>query len=96
MTSKLDNDHLSENEYIRIKLELAQTRARTDTARLEARGLINKRDTLREAVAASKEETEEQNLILAETMDSIEKLKAQISIAEMESTKLLARLEKNG
>ena len=53
---------VSEDEYIRLKLELAQARAATDTSRLKARQLISKRDGLREDTAKNRAESEEQQV----------------------------------
>lgn len=83
----------SEDEYVRLKLELAQARAATDTARLQARQLISKRDGLREDVVKNRAEVEEQQLILEQTQDSNDKLKAQIKTAEEERGRLLKKIE---
>ena len=74
----------SEDEYVRLKLELAHARASTDTARLQARQLISTRDGLREEVVKHQAEAEEQQQILLQTQASNEKLKAQIKTAEEE------------
>jgi chromosome segregation ATPase len=83
---------LEAEELIRLKLEIAQTRARTDTIRLQARQLISQRTTLRESAAKSRTEMEEQRLILAETMESINKLRRQLRKAEDERDKLIAKM----
>lgn len=83
---------LEAEELIRLKLEIAQTRARTDTIRLQARQLISQRTTLRESAAKSRTEMEEQRLILAETMESINKLRRQLRKAEDERDKLIAKV----
>ena len=83
----------SEDEYVRLKSELAQARAATDTARLQARQLISKRDGLRGDVVKNRAEVEEQQLILEQTQDSNEKLKVQIKIAEEERDQLLEEIE---
>jgi chromosome segregation ATPase len=83
---------LEVEELIRLKLEIAQTRARTDTIRLQARQLISQRTTLRESAAKSRTEMEEQRLILAETMESINKLRRQLRKAEDERDKLIAKM----
>ncbi|KAL3785364.1 hypothetical protein HJC23_011047 [Cyclotella cryptica] len=82
-----------DKDYIRLKLELAQTRARTDSIRLQARQLLSQRKHLREMAAKSLAETEEQQLILAETMKSIENLQNQLGMAEQERDSLLEKLE---
>ena len=82
-----------EGEYVRLKLELAQTRAKTDSFRLRARELISKRDGLREAAAKSQADSEEQQLILLETRQSVKKLKAQLDFAEEERQMLWRKFE---
>mmetsp|Transcript_16176 Transcript_16176/g.30514 ORF Transcript_16176/g.30514 Transcript_16176/m.30514 type:complete len:98 (-) Transcript_16176:3362-3655(-) len=79
----------SEDEYVRLKLELASARAATDTARLRARQLISKRDGLREDVSKNRAEAEEQRLILVQTRESNDKLRVQIKTAEEERKRLL-------
>ena len=86
----------TEEEYYRLKLELAQTRAKTDTARLQARQLITKRDEIRESVATARANAEEQQLILAETVESIIKLKSQLNVVEEERKRLWGEFEKKG
>ena len=83
----------SEDEYVRLKLELAHARAHTDAARLQARQLLATRDGLREDVTAARAETEEQEHVLAQTRASIEQLKEQIRAAEEEREGLLKRIE---
>lgn len=83
----------SEEEYIRLKIELAQTRAKTDTDRLHARQLISKRNEIREAAAKSKAESEEQSLLLVETLGSIKQLQKQLDDAEEERQKLWKQFE---
>mmetsp|Transcript_14051 Transcript_14051/g.29568 ORF Transcript_14051/g.29568 Transcript_14051/m.29568 type:complete len:138 (+) Transcript_14051:3-416(+) len=85
-----------EEEYIRLKLELAQTRAKTDTARLQARQLITKRDEIKDSLAASKAEAEEQDLILKETQESLKKLKEHLDRVETEKMKLWEAFERKG
>ncbi|KAL7471397.1 hypothetical protein ACHAXS_011629 [Conticribra weissflogii] len=85
-----------EEEYIRLKLELAQTRAKTDTARLQARQLITKRDEIKDLLAASKAEAEEQELILKETQESVKKLKEHLDRVENEKMKLWDDFERKG
>ena len=75
------------------KLELASTRAATDTARIQARQLISQRDALREDATKNRAEAEEHKLILKETKDSNEKLKSQIKTAEEEKDDLLDRIK---
>lgn len=83
-------------EFIRLKLELAQTRSRTDATRLQARRLISERTTLRESAAKTQVDTEEQRLILAEAMQSIHKLKIDLKKTEEERDVLKQKLnEKN-
>ncbi|KAL7477760.1 hypothetical protein ACHAW6_003555 [Cyclotella cf. meneghiniana] len=82
-----------DKDYIRLKLELAQTRAKTDSIRLQARQLLSQRKHLREMAAKSIAETEEQQLILAETTKSIENLRKQLEIADEEQSSLLKKLE---
>mmetsp|Transcript_16151 Transcript_16151/g.38720 ORF Transcript_16151/g.38720 Transcript_16151/m.38720 type:complete len:102 (-) Transcript_16151:93-398(-) len=84
---------VSEDEYIRLKLELAQARAATDTSRLKARQLISKRDGLREDTAKNRAESEEQQQILAQTQDSNMKLNEQIKKAEVERDRLLKKIQ---
>jgi len=99
-TQNIDDHHstptLEAEEFIRLRLELAQTRSQTDTTRLSARRLISERTALRESAAKTKVETEEQRLILAETMQSIHKLKTDLKKAEEARDILKRRLnEKN-
>ena len=82
-----------DKDFIRLKLELAQTRARTDSIRLQARQLLSQRKHLREMAAKSLAETEEQKLVLAETMKSIENVQTQLGIADEEQSSLLEKLE---
>jgi hypothetical protein len=82
-----------DKDFIRLKLELAQTRARTDSIRLQARQLLSQRKHLREMAAKYIAETEEQQLLLAETMKSIENLQKQLGIADEEQSSLLEKLE---
>ncbi|KAL7546397.1 hypothetical protein ACHAWF_009732 [Thalassiosira exigua] len=84
---------VSEDEYVRLRLELAQARAATDTARLQARQLISKRDGHREDAAKNRAEAEEQQLILRQTQESNEKLKTQLKSAEEERDRLLQEIE---
>lgn len=84
----------TEDEYVRLKLELAAKRASVDTVRLQARQLISKRDGLREEVAKNKAESEEQQQILQQTKESNEKIKAQIIEAEEERDGLSKEIEK--
>mmetsp|Transcript_41150 Transcript_41150/g.87689 ORF Transcript_41150/g.87689 Transcript_41150/m.87689 type:complete len:98 (-) Transcript_41150:354-647(-) len=86
----------SEDEYVRLKLELASARAATDTARLRARQLISSRDGLREDASKNRAEAEEQQLILEQTRESNEKLRAQIRDAEEERDRLLSKIEEKG
>lgn len=79
--------------FVVPKLELASTRAATDTARIQARQLISQRDALREDAAKNRAEAEEHKLILKETKDSNEKLKSQIKTAEEEKDDLLNRIK---
>ncbi|KAL9191223.1 hypothetical protein ACHAXT_000929 [Thalassiosira profunda] len=83
----------SEDEYVRLKLELAQARAATDTARLHARELIGKRDGLREDAANNRAEAKQQQQVLKQTQESNERLKAQIKSAEEEREELLRKIE---
>lgn len=94
MSSSASNQ---DDAYVRLRLELAQARAATDTARLKARQLISKRDCLREDATKNKAEKEEQQLILQQTKESNEKLKSQIKGAEEERDRLLEKIrEKDG
>lgn len=77
------------DEYVRLKHELAQTRAKTDKLRIEARQIISQRDALKSDVTKESAEVEEQRLILQETMDSIKKLERKIEEAEGERDLLL-------
>lgn len=83
----------SEDEYVRLKLELAQARAATDTARLKARQLISKRDLIREDGSKNRAEAEEQRLILQQTQESNEKIKVQIQVAEKDREQLLKEID---
>lgn len=85
----------ADEEYVRLKLELAQARAATDTARLKARQLISKRDGLREDAAKNRVEAEEQQRILNQTSESNEKLRAQIKSAQDERKQLLKQIEES-
>jgi hypothetical protein len=51
-----------EDEYVRLKLELAQVTAATDTKRLQSRTLISERDGGREDTEKIKAETEVQQV----------------------------------
>lgn len=51
-----------EDEYVRLKLELAQVTAATDTKRLQSRTLISERDGLREDAEKITAETEGQQV----------------------------------
>mmetsp|Transcript_599 Transcript_599/g.974 ORF Transcript_599/g.974 Transcript_599/m.974 type:complete len:98 (+) Transcript_599:230-523(+) len=82
------------DEYVRLKHELHQTRARTDKKRIEARQLISQRDGLRSDVAKESGEVEEKRLILEETLDSIKRLKDQIEQVEGEKDELMKKVEK--
>lgn len=83
-------------ELVHLKLELAQTRARTDSIRLQARNLISQRATLRESAAKTHEETGEQKLILSQTMESIDKLQEELRKAEEERDRLKEKLGEKG
>jgi len=82
------------HEYVRLKHELAQTRARTDKKRIEARQLISQRDGLKSDVAKESVEVEEKQLILEETLVSIKRLKEQIEVAKGEKDVLMKKIEK--
>jgi seryl-tRNA synthetase len=82
------------DEYVRLKHELAQTRARTDKKRIEARQLISQRDGLKSDVANESAEVEEKQLILEETLVSIKRLKEQIEVAKGEKDVLMKKIEK--
>ena len=82
------------DEYVRLKHELAQTRARTDKKRIEARQLISQRDGLRSDVAKESAEVEEKRLILEETLDSIKRLNDQIEQVKGEKDELMKKVEK--
>ena len=84
----------SPDEYVRLKHELAQTRARTDKKRIEARQLISQRDGLRSDVAKESAEVEEKQLILSETVESIKRLKDEIEQVKEEKDELLKKVEK--
>ena len=73
---------------------MAQTRARTDKKRIEARQLISQRDGLRSDVAKESAEVEEKQLILSETVESIKRLKDQIEQVKEEKDELLKKVEK--
>lgn len=77
------------DEYVRLKHELAQTRAKTDKLRIEARQIISQRDGLKSDVTKESAEVEEQRLILQETLDSIKKLEEKIEEAKEERDLLL-------
>ncbi|KAL7510991.1 hypothetical protein ACHAXN_007910 [Cyclotella atomus] len=83
---------LEAEELVRLKLELAQTRSRTDSIRLQARQLISQRTTLKESAAKTGVEIGEQRLILAETMESINTLEKELKRAEEERNRLKKKL----
>ncbi|KAL3795076.1 hypothetical protein ACHAWO_009239 [Cyclotella atomus] len=83
---------LEAEELVRLKLELAQTRSRTDSIRLQARQLISQRTTLKESAAKTDVEIGEQRLILAETMESINTLEKELKRAEEERNRLKKKL----
>mmetsp|Transcript_11046 Transcript_11046/g.16544 ORF Transcript_11046/g.16544 Transcript_11046/m.16544 type:complete len:98 (+) Transcript_11046:174-467(+) len=82
------------DEYVRLKHEIAQTRARTDKKRIEARQLISQRDGLKSDVAKDSAEVEEKQLILQETLESIKQINAQIEAAQGEKDVLLKKIGK--
>jgi hypothetical protein len=94
--NKASMSSLEAEELARLKLELAQTRSRTDSMRLQARQLISQRITLKESAAKRRVETEEQCLVLAETMESINKLQKDLRRAEEEQNRLKEKLGEKG
>lgn len=84
----------TDNEYVKLKLALVQTRARTDSARLQARQMISKRNSLKEETVKIKSECEEQVLILEQTQESNARLREQIKKAEEERRRLLEKTAK--
>ena len=82
------------DEYVRLKHEIAQTRARTDKKRIEARQLISQRDGLKSDVAKDSAEVEEKQLILQETLESIKQINALIEAAQGEKDVLLKKIGK--
>ncbi|KAL3809922.1 hypothetical protein ACHAXA_005336 [Cyclostephanos tholiformis] len=84
-----------DNEYVRLKLKLAQARAATDTLRLKARQLLTQRDVLREDTVKDQVEGEEQQRIIQQTQEANEKLRAQIKIAQEEKNQLLKKIEES-
>jgi hypothetical protein len=82
------------DEYVRLKHELAQTRARTDKNRIEARQLISQRDGLKSDVAKETGEVEEKQLILEETLKGMKRLKEQIEVAKGEKDVLTKKIER--
>lgn len=84
------------DEYVRLKHELAQTRARTDKNRIEARQLISQRDGLKSDVAKETGEVEEKQLILEETLKGMKRLKEQIEVAKGEKDVLTKKIERWG
>ncbi|EJK47322.1 hypothetical protein THAOC_33966 [Thalassiosira oceanica] len=84
----------TDNEYVKLKLALVQTRARTDSARLQARQMISKRNALKEETVKIKSECEEQVLILEQTQESNARLREQIEKAEESRRRLLEQTAK--
>ena len=82
-----------DDEFIRLKLELAQARAAADSARLRARQLISNRDSLRDNDVKNRAEMEEKQRIIEQTRESNEKLAAQVKIAAEEQVQLLMKIE---
>lgn len=82
------------DEYVRLKHELAQTRARTDKKRIEARQLISQRDGLKSNLANQGAELEEKQLILKETLHSIKRLNEQIEEVKGEKNVLSNKVER--
>jgi hypothetical protein len=84
-----------DDEFIRLKLELAQARAAADSARLRARQLISNRDSLRDNDVKNRAEMEEKQRIIEQTRESNEKLAAQVKIAAEEQVQLLMKIEES-
>jgi len=84
-----------DEEFIRLKLELAQARAAADSARLRARQLISNRDSLRDNDVKNRAEMEEKQRIIEQTRESNEKLAAQVKIAAEEQVQLLMKIEES-
>ena len=84
-----------DEEFIRLKLELAQARAAADSARLRARQLISNRDSLRDNDVKNRAEMEEKQRIIEQTRESNEKLAAQVKIAAEEQAQLLMKIEES-
>jgi hypothetical protein len=84
-----------DDEFIRLKLELAQARAAADSARLRARQLISNRDSLRDNDVKNRAEMEEKQRIIEKTRESNEKLAAQVKIAAEEQVQLLMKIEES-
>lgn len=87
--------HNLDEEFIRLKLELAQARAAADSARLRARQLISNRDSLRDNDMKNRAEMEEKQRIIEQTRESNEKLAAQVKIAAEEQVQLLMKIEES-
>ncbi len=85
---------INPDEYVRLKHELAQTRAGTDKKRLEARQLISQRDGLKSNLAKEGAELEEKQLILKETLHSMKRLNEQIEEVKGEKDVLLKKVER--